>query len=419
MPRRRPNCLSKGGDDLLSFKGWCVTSWSSAGVAAVCLAAAAMALTGCGAHRPAGAPDHGPAEVGVFTLRAAPITLTTELPGRTSAYEVSDVRPQVSGIITARLFTEGGEVKAGQLLYRIEPAPYQAAYDQAKAALANAAANLTTTKLKAQRYADLVKINAVAKQDYDDARAAYGQAQANVEQQRAATAAARINLDFTRVTAPISGRIGRSSVTPGALVTASQATALATIQRLDPIYVDLTQSADEVLKLRRDIAAGQIDRSAGAEVAVRLKLDDGSQYPLPGRLQFTDVTVDQTSGAVTLRAVFPNPRGLLLPGLYVQAVVAEGVDPNGLLAPQEGVGRDQKGQPTVLIVDSRGRVQLRQIKAARAVGPNWLVTQGLAPGDRLIIQGLQSAKPGALVHAVAAVPPSRAPGAPAPGPAPG
>ena len=357
--------------------------------------------------------------MGVFTLQAAPITLTTELPGRTSAYEVSDVRPQVSGIIIARLFTEGGEVKAGQLLYKIEPAPYQAAYDQAKAALANAAANLTTTKLKAQRYADLVKINAVAKQDYDDARAAYGQAQANVEQQRAATAAARINLNFTRVTAPISGRIGRSSVTPGALVTASQATALATIQRLDPIYVNLTQSADDVLKLRRDIAAGQIDQSAGAEVAVRLKLDDGSEYPLPGRLQFTDVTVDPTSGAVTLRAVFPNPSGLLLPGLYVQAVVAEGVDPNGLLAPQEGVGRDQKGQPTALIVDAHGRVQLRQIKAARAVGANWLVTEGLAPGDRLIIQGLQAAKPGALVHAVAAVPPSRAPGAQTPGCAPG
>ncbi len=357
--------------------------------------------------------------MGVFTLRAAPITLTTELPGRTSAFEVSDVRPQVSGIITARRFTEGGEVKAGQVLYQIEPAPYQAAYDQAKAALANAAANLTTTRLKAQRYADLVKINAVAKQDYDDARAAYAQAQANVEQQRAATAAARINLNFTRVTAPISGRIGRSSVTPGALVTASQATALATIQRLDPIYVDLTQSADEVLKLRRDIAAGQIDRSAGAEAAVSLKLDDGSQYPLPGRLQFTDVTVDQTSGAVTLRAVFPNPRGLLLPGLYVQAVVAEGVDPNGLLAPQEGVGRDQKGQPTALIVDAHGRVQLRQIKAARAIGANWLVTEGLAPGDRLIIQGLQAAKPGALVHAVAAIPPSRALSAQAPGPAPG
>jgi membrane fusion protein (multidrug efflux system) len=346
--------------------------------------------------------------VGVVTLHAAPVTLITELPGRTSPYEVSDVRPRVSGIVEARLFQEGALVKAGQLLYRIDPAPYQAAYDQAKGALATAVATVAATQNKARRYADLVKINAVSRQDLDDAQAAYNQAAAGVEQQKAALKAARINLGFTRVTAPIGGRIGASSVTVGALVTADQTAALATIQRLDPIYVDVTQSASDELRLRREVAAGQVSNDGAAGVAVRLKLDDGSDYGREGRLQFTDVTVDQATGAVALRAVFPNPQGLLLPGLYVRAIVVEGVQENALLAPQQGVARDDKGQPTALVVDGAGKAQLRSLHVSRQVGNQWLVTDGLRSGDRLIVEGLLNAKPGEAVRAVpAGSPPTR------------
>ncbi|MEO8811540.1 MAG: efflux RND transporter periplasmic adaptor subunit, partial [Caulobacteraceae bacterium] len=329
-------------------------------------------------------------------------------------YEISDVRPQVNGIVKARLFREGEMVRAGQVLYQIEPAPYQAAYDQARAALASAQANLVTTRLKATRYADLVKINAVSRQDSDDAQAAFRQAAAAVQQQKAATAAARINLDFTRVTAPIGGRVGISAVTQGALVTASQPTALTTIQRLDPIYVDVVQSADEVLGFRRDVAAGHLDRGA-ASLAVRLRFGDGTQYPLEGRLQFTDVTVDQTTGAVTLRAVFPNPRGVLLPGMYVRAIVTEGVDPAAILAPQQGVGRDEKGQPTALVVNARGKAEARILTTSRAIGPDWLVSGGLKAGDHLIVQGAQSVKPGSPVRAVPAAAQTGTPVAPAPG----
>jgi membrane fusion protein (multidrug efflux system) len=361
----------------------------------------AQSLQGCGAQ-PQGGPSHAPAVVGVITIEPQAVALQTQLAGRTSPFEISDVRPQVGGIIKARLFKEGALVRAGQVLYLIEPAPFQAAYEQAMAQLANAQANLVTTQLKAQRYGDLVKINAVSRQDYDDAQAAYGQARANVQQQRAAAQAARINLAFTRVTAPIAGRIGLSSVTPGALVTASQTTALTTIQRLDPIYVDVTQSSGDLLALRRDMSLGQLGAARPAGTSVRLSLEDGSDYPLEGRLQFTDITVDPTTGGVTLRAVFPNPSGLLLPGMYVRANVTEGVDPAGLLVPQQGVSRDAKGNPTVLIVDRRGRVELRQIATTRTVGPKWLVTSGLAAGDRVIVEGLQSAQPGAAVRAVPA-----------------
>jgi membrane fusion protein, multidrug efflux system len=335
--------------------------------------------------------------VSVVTLQAAPVELTTELPGRTSPFEVSDVRPQVGGIITARLFKEGDDVKAGQVLYQIDPAPYRAAFDQATAQLANAQANVATTKVKAERYGDLVKINAVSKQDYDDAEAAYKQAAATVLQQRAALEAARINLNYTKVTAPISGRSGLSTVTRGALVTTSQTAALTTVTQLDPIYVDLTQSAAEVLKLRQEMEAGKVSAGGGAALAVRLKFEDGTPYPLEGRMQFTDVTVDQSTGAVTLRAVFPNPRKLLLPGLYVRAVIVEGVDQNGILAPQQGISRDEKGQPTALVVDPTDHVQARTLTVSRTVGDKWLVTSGLKAGDRLIVEGLQSAKPGAVV----------------------
>jgi membrane fusion protein (multidrug efflux system) len=290
-------------------------------------------------------------------------------------------------------------VRAGQVLYQIDPAPFRAAYDQARAQLASAQADLTTTQLKAQRYADLVKINGVSKQDADDAQAAAHQAAAAIDQQRAAVEAAKVNLDWATITAPISGRVGISSVTKGALVAPGQATALTTIQRLDPIYVDVTQSSGDLLRLRRALAAGQLTSGGPVTTPVTLKLEDGSTYPLQGKLQFTDVTVDQASGAVTLRAIFPNPSGLLLPGMYVRAVVAEGVAPNGLLAPQQGIGRDERGLPTALVVDATGHAQIRDVETAGAVGNQWLIKSGLAPGDRLIVEGLQKVKPGAAVHA--------------------
>ena len=370
----------------------------------------AVALAGCARHGGQGGPHgpSGPPEVGVVTLRAAPVTLIIELPGRTSPFETSDVRPQVGGIIVDRPFTEGGQVRAGQVLYRIDPAPYRAAYDQAKAQVASAEAMLVTARNKAERYADLVKINGVAKQDYDDAQAAYGQAAASLQQLRAAADAARINLGYATITAPISGRIGISTVTKGALVTTGQTNALTTIQRLDPIYVDVTEAASEVLRLRRAVQAGRVTGGGPASLTARLKLEDGSDYPLEGHLQFTDVTVDQTTGAVTLRALFPNPGDLLLPGMYVRAEVAQGVAPAGLLAPQQGVVRDEKGLPTAMVVNAQGRAEFRALQTGPAIGNAWLVTSGLKPGDRLIVEGLQRVKPGAPVRAVAAaLPPAQ------------
>ncbi|HEY3798285.1 MAG TPA: efflux RND transporter periplasmic adaptor subunit [Caulobacteraceae bacterium] len=354
----------------------------------------AVLVASCGAPQQNAPP---PATVGVVTLAPQSVTLTANLPGRTSPYEIADVRPQVSGIIQSRLFEEGAVVRAGQALYQIDPAPFQAAYEQATAQLANAQANLTTTQLKSERFADLVKIHAVSSQDADDAEAAYKQALAQVAQDRAAADAARINLGYTRITAPIDGRIGISAVTKGALVTADQATALDSIQRLDPIYVDVTQSVAQVVALRRQIAKGGVN--AGADTAeAHLTLDDGTAYPLAGRLQVTDVTVDQTTNAVTIRAVFPNPSGLLLPGMFVRATIVEGVDPNALLVPDQGVGHDQKGQPTALVVNAKGVVELRQLQVGQTVGDKWLVTSGLSAGDRVIVEGVQSAQPGAQVH---------------------
>jgi membrane fusion protein (multidrug efflux system) len=360
----------------------------------------AALVSGCGGQGPG--QQRPPATVGVVTVEPQPVVLTTELPGRTSPYEVAEVRPQVGGIIRARLFQEGSIVRAGQLLYQIEPAPFRAAYDQAKAQLANAEANLVATRLKAQRFATLMKQDSVAAQDYDDAEAAFKEAAATVQQDRAAAEAARINLGFTRITAPITGRIGISMVTKGALVTANQPTALDTIQRLDPIYVDVTQSVAEVVALRRQIALGQVNAGAPDSAEAHLTLDDGASYPLAGRLQVTDVTVDQSTDAVTLRALFPNPSGLLLPGMFVRATIVEGVDPAGLLAPEQGVGHDQKGQPTALVVNGKGVVEVRQLRVAQTVANKWLVTSGLNPGDRVIVEGTQSAEPGAHVRAVAA-----------------
>jgi membrane fusion protein (multidrug efflux system) len=346
-------------------------------------------------------------------MRVQPTPLVTELPGRTSPFAISDVRPQVNGIVQARMFAEGGTVKKGQILYRIDPAPYRAAVDQAKAQLANAEANLTTVRLKAERYADLVKLKGVSQQDYDDAKAAYGQGQASVEQSRANLEAAQINLGYTEIRAPISGRIGLSTLTQGALAVSGQTQALTTIQTLDPIYVDLTQSSVELLRLERDIAEGEARKDQALSAKVDLVLEDGSTYPLQGRLEFTDVTVDPNSGAVTLRALFPNPKGVLLPGMYVRARVTEGLVPDAILAPQQGVTRDPQGNASVMLVGADGKATVRPIQTSRAVGANWLVTKGLAPGDRVIVEGLQRVRPGAPVRVVAAgAPPSAGPPAP-------
>jgi membrane fusion protein (multidrug efflux system) len=344
--------------------------------------------------------------------------LTTELPGRTSAYLIAEVRPQVGGIIQKRLFTEGSDVKAGEVLYQIDPAVYEATYNSAKAALARAEANLTPIRLKAGRYAELVKINAVSQQEYDDASAALKQAEADVEAGKAAVENARINLAYTKVTAPISGRIGRSSVTNGALVTASQLAALATIQQLSPIYVDVTQSNAELLRLKQSLASGLLKSNGAAQAKVRLLLEDGSPYPLPGTLKFSEVAVDQSTGSITLRAIFPNPKHMLLPGMFVRAILEEGVSEHAILVPQRGVTRNQGGDAMVMVVGNEEKVEPRVIKVLRTVGEDWLVSEGLKAGDRVIMEGLQKARPGTPVKAVlfdskAAEIPATAPKAPA------
>jgi membrane fusion protein (multidrug efflux system) len=345
-----------------------------------------------------------------MTIVAQPVTLVSDLPGRTNPLQVSDVRPQVNGIIRERLFKEGANVRAGQLLYQIDPAPYRALYDQALAQLASARAALLTARLKSERYADMVKINAVSRQDADDARATADSDAAVVQQQAAAVESARINLGYTRITAPISGRIGVSSITKGALVTNGQTTALTTIQKLDPIYVDVLQTAVELLALRDDMARAAVTGDTRPPLSVKLQLGDGRTYPITGKLQFTDVTVDQNTGSVTLRAIFPNPNAVLLPGMYVRALVTEGVDPHGILAPQEAVTHDEKGRATAMVVDDHGMAQARILTVAGAVGNQWRVTDGLKPGDRLIVVGGANAKPGAPVRIVAhRAPPPAAP----------
>lgn len=360
---------------------------------------AVLALGACG--KPPARPAVTP-EAGFVVMRSQTAVLTTELPGRTSPLAVSEVRPQVNGILLERQFKEGSNVKKGQLLYRIDPAPYRAAVNQAKAQLASAEANVTSVMLKAQRYADLVKIKAVSQQDYDDAQAASGQAQASVLQAKAALESAAINLGYTEIKAPISGRIGPSAVTQGALVTAGQTQALTSIQTLDPIYVDLSQSTAELLRLERDVASGRTSRSGPLAAKVKLILEDGSIYPFEGVLQFTDVTEDPSSGAVTLRAVVPNPKGVLLSGMFVRATVNETEAPNAILAPQQGVTRDPKGGATVMVVNAQNKAEQRPIEIGQAIGSNWLVTKGLNPGDRVIVEGLQRIQPGMVVRPVPA-----------------
>jgi membrane fusion protein (multidrug efflux system) len=339
------------------------------------LIAVAAVLTACSQPQQ---PQMTP-KAGFVVVKEEPVQLIAELPGRTNPTAVSDVRPQVNGIIKARLFVEGSTVKVGQALYQIDPAPYQAAYD-------SAAATLSSAKSQATRDAELLRQNAIAAQDNDNAQAAYKLALANVE-------TARINLAYTRIVAPITGRIGASLVTVGALVTANQANALDTISTLDPIYVDINQSSSELLALRNAAEKGQINRDGPLSAEVTVTLEDGTPYPLKGKLQFTDVTVDPTTGAVQLRALFPNPNGVLLPGLYVRATINEGIDPRGILLPQLAVGRDPKGEPTVLVLDDQNMARLRSIKTGRAIGGNWQVTDGLKAGDKVIVQGLQSIRP--------------------------
>ena len=372
---------------------------------AFAVAAVALALAACGGRK--GPPPRPTPEVGIVVMKVEAVPLPTELPGRTSPFAISQVRPQIGGIIQARLFQEGGVVRAGQVLYRIDPAPYRAAADQAKAVVASAEANAVTQKLKAERLAQLLKSDSIARQEHDDAQAAYGQAQASVQQARAALRTAEINLGYTQIKAPISGRIGVSAFTQGALVTPGQADALAVIQTLDPIYVDLTQSTTELLRLERSVAAGKVQKGPLTAKA-RLLLEDGSAYPLDGELQFTDVTVDPASGAVTLRALFPNPKGLLLPGMFVRAQIVEAVDAHGILVPQQGVSRDPKGGATVMVVDAQNKARVRTIEIGQAVGASWLATSGLAAGDKVITEGLQKVKPDDAVRPVPAGSPPRA-----------
>lgn len=346
-------------------------------------------------------------EVGVKTLQTQSVTLDSQLTGRVVGSMVSEVRPQVDGIIQKRLFTEGDEVKAGQVLYQIDPASYQASYDQAVAQLKNAQALVKSSQLKSQRYTALVKENGVSRQDADDALATYQQNVASVDQYRAAVESARINLNYTKIKAPISGRIGISSVTPGALVTSAQTTALATIRALDPIYVDLTQSSVQLLKLKRQQASLQ---QSSDVVPVTVKLEDGSNYDHPGKLELTEVAVDEATGTVTLRAIFPNPQHELLPGMYVRASVTNGVKSDAILAPQQGITRDAKGNATALIVDKENKVENRTVVADRVIGSAWLITSGLTSGDKLIVEGTAKVQAGMTVKAVEVTPNSASSG---------
>ncbi len=347
-------------------------------------------------------PAQAPVEVGVVAIHPATLILTRELPGRTAPFRVAEVRARVNGIVQKRLFAEGSDVKAGQKLFLIDPAAYEAALDGAKAALARAEATLANSGVVAGRHADLIKTNVVSQQDHDNAMAALKTATADVAAARAAEQTARINLGYTTVTAPVSGRIGRSAVTEGAYVQAAQATLLATVQQINPMYVDLTQSADEVLRLRRDMESGKLQGSDKGQARVRLVTDDGREYPLVGTLQFAELTVDPGTGSIALRALFPNPKGELLPGMFVRARLEEGVSPQALLVPQVGVTRDQKGLPVAMVVNAEKKVERRQLVTDRAVGNAWLVTDGIRPGDLVIVEGLQKVRPGTLVNPVPA-----------------
>jgi membrane fusion protein (multidrug efflux system) len=373
------------------------------------LALSALALlAACDGKQQGGPPPGGAVEVGAVTLEPGRIGLSVDLPGRTVAFKVAEVRPQVGGIVKSRMFQEGAEVKAGQQLYQIDPATYAAQVESANADLAKARANLKSIEAKAARYADLVQINAVSRQDYDDVKASLDQAKAQIMVAQAQVATARINLDYTKVYAPISGRIGKSSVTEGALVTAGQAQALATITQLDPIYVDVSQSSSDLLKLKQALAAGQIKAEADG-APVTLTVDGaGKPYDQPGRLQFSEVTVDQSTGAVLLRAQFPNPRQELYPGLFVRARVEQGALDQALLVPQRAVVRTPDGGAMLWVIGADNKVAPRPVQLGQALGDKVVVAQGAAAGDKVVVEGLQKIRPGAEVRIAA---PAPAPGA--------
>ncbi len=354
--------------------------------------ASTLALGACGKKEQPAPP---PPAVGVVTLKLESAQLVNELPGRISPAELSEVRPQISGVIRRRLFPEGSYVRAGQVLYEIEDAPYRAALGSAQGSLARAQASIRATALQAQRYKELVGINAVSRQEADDADATAQQARADVAVQRAAVQSAQVNQGFTRIRAPISGHIGRSLFTAGALVQAGQADPLATIQRTDSVFVDVTQSAAQILDLKESMRSGGVSEADGARV--QLLLPNGKAYPIEGRLQFSEVSVDPTSGSVTLRATFANPDGLLLPGMYVRARLVEGQRAQAILAPQQGITRDPRGRATAMVVGKDNKVEMRTVETDRAVGDKWIVTKGLKAGDRLIVEGLVNLRPGAVV----------------------
>jgi membrane fusion protein, multidrug efflux system len=341
-------------------------------------------------------------QVTVLTVKPQTVSIKTVLPGRTAPTVIAEVRPQVTGIVKSRTFSEGAEVKAGSTLYRLDPATYQTAYDSARAAVAKAEASVQTARRNVERNKELVAIKFVSQQAYDDALATLQANEADVAAAKAAAEAARINLAYTNVVAPISGRIGRSAVTAGALVTANQQEPLVTIQQMNPMYVDLTQSSSEVLRLRRAMASGELKRSRDDAARVTLQLEDGSTYPHEGTLQFSDVTVDASTGAITLRALFPNPDGVLLPNMYVRAAIEEGVRESAILVPQQAVTRDSKGQAIAMVVGADSMVEMRPLKTARTLGSDWLIDSGLRPGERVIVEGSQRARPGAPVQAIEA-----------------
>ncbi|HAU5564022.1 TPA: efflux RND transporter periplasmic adaptor subunit [Serratia fonticola] len=365
-------------------------------LAAVLMLSGSFVLTGCDDNKSQQAAQQQPPEVGVVTLKNEPLKITTELPGRTSAFRVAEVRPQVSGIILKRNFEEGTDIKAGVSLYQIDPATYQAAYDSAKGDLAQAQANAHVAQLTIKRYKPLLGTKYISQQDYDTAAATAAQTAAAVQAAQANVETARINLAYTKVTSPISGRIGKSSVTEGALVSSGQTTALATVQQLDPMYVDVTQSSDDFLRLRAELESGQLKQNDG-KANVTLLMQNGNAYTQTGTLEFSDVTVDETTGSITLRAIFPNPDHRLLPGMFVRARLDEGTNPTALLVPQQGVTRTPTGQATAMVVGADNKVEVRNITANQAFGDKWLVTDGLKEGDRVITVGLQRAKPGAQV----------------------
>ncbi|WP_145536723.1 efflux RND transporter adaptor subunit AcrA [Yersinia alsatica] len=365
-------------------------------LAAILVLSGSLVLIGCNDKDAAQAHAQQAPEVGIVTLKAAPLNITTELPGRTSAFRVAEVRPQVSGIILKRNYVEGSDVTAGTSLYQIDPATYQAAYDSAKGDLAKAQAAADIARLTVNRYKPLLGTNYISKQEYDQAVSDSMQANAAVLAAKAVVETARINLAYTQVTSPISGRTGKSSVTEGALVTSGQATALTTVQQLDPMYVDVTQSSDEFLRLKKELADGTLKQENG-KAKVRLLLENGTEYPETGTLEFSGVTVDETTGSITIRAIFPNPNEALLPGMFVRARLDEGVRPDALLVPQQGVTRNPRGEATAMVVGADDKVEMRTLVANQAIGNKWLVTEGLKAGDRLIVSGLQKIRPGVQV----------------------